>query len=69
MQMILQELMSILASEAVEEKAAENQDVTIDEEDELERAKLPEYIDLFKVSLIIKRFYPINTHLLYMSCS
>ncbi|GAA6105919.1 28S ribosomal protein S27, mitochondrial [Tachysurus ichikawai] len=48
MQMILQELMSILASEAVEEKAAENQDVTIDEEDELERAKLPEYIDLFK---------------------
>lgn len=50
MEMILQELPSMLTSEADETKAAENQAVTNDEEDELERAKLPQYIVRFKVS-------------------
>ncbi|KAI5614089.1 28S ribosomal protein S27, mitochondrial [Silurus asotus] len=48
MQMVLQELKSTLASEAAPEEAAENQPVFIDEDDELERAKLPQYIDRFK---------------------
>ncbi|KAK3540577.1 hypothetical protein QTP70_034321 [Hemibagrus guttatus] len=48
MQEMLQDLMSILASETAEEKAAENQAVTIDEDDELERARLPEYMTRFK---------------------
>lgn len=41
----------MLASEADEQKAAGNQGVTIDEDDELERAKLPQYIARFKVSI------------------
>ncbi|XP_060787811.1 28S ribosomal protein S27, mitochondrial isoform X4 [Neoarius graeffei] len=48
MQMILQELVSMLASEATVQKDAENQAVTIDEDDELERAKLPQYSARFK---------------------
>ncbi|KAG7332337.1 hypothetical protein KOW79_004171 [Hemibagrus wyckioides] len=48
MQVMLQDLMSILASETAEEKAAENQAVTIDEDDDIERAKLPEYMTRFK---------------------
>ncbi|XP_017324420.1 28S ribosomal protein S27, mitochondrial [Ictalurus punctatus] len=48
MQMILQELEATLASEAAEQEAAENQTITIDEEDELERAKLPQYMARFK---------------------
>lgn len=51
MQMILQELEATLASEAAEQEAAENQTITIDEEDELERAKLPQYMARFKVSV------------------
>lgn len=51
MEMILQELPSLLSSEADDPKAAENQAVTNDEEDELERTKLPQYIVGFKVSI------------------
>ncbi|KAB5567545.1 hypothetical protein PHYPO_G00233990 [Pangasianodon hypophthalmus] len=48
MRAILQELTSTLASEAAEQEAAENQTVTIDEDDGLERAKLPQYMARFK---------------------
>lgn len=51
MQMILHELTATLASEAAEQENEENQAVTMDEADELERAKLPQYIARFKVSM------------------
>lgn len=51
MQIILQELASSLASEAAEQETEENQAVLMDEADELERAKLPEYTARFKVSM------------------
>ncbi|KAM9475586.1 small ribosomal subunit protein mS27 [Clarias gariepinus] len=48
MQITLQELLSTLASEAIEEKATETQTVNIDDDDEFERAKLPQYTARFK---------------------
>lgn len=56
MQVMLQDLLSVLASETAEEKSAENQAVTIDEDDDIERAKLPEYMTRFKVSLLREVF-------------
>lgn len=56
MQVMLQDLMLLLASETAVEKSAENQAVTIDEDDDIERAKLPEYMTRFKVSLLTEVF-------------
>ncbi|TSY41758.1 28S ribosomal protein S27, mitochondrial [Bagarius yarrelli] len=47
-QMILQDLMMTPASEKAEEENAEIQTVTVDDDDELERAKLPQYMARFK---------------------